>query len=62
MKKEKLIKRIEQGIHILNEEVDMIEYMIKTEKDPLFKKSLINRRLYLINELKIGNEYLKNNK
>jgi len=61
MKKEKLIKEINKGINVINEDIKAIEYLLETEKHTFLKKSLINRLSFLKKELKIGKEFLKLN-
>ena len=61
MKKDKLTEKIKQGLYIINLELKQVEYFIKIEKDPILKKSLINRRSFLKYEYKLGKQYLKKN-
>jgi hypothetical protein len=53
------INKVNKGILILEKEIKYISTQIKTTKEPLLKKSLVNRKKYLLNELKIGKQLLK---
>ena len=56
---EPLRKRIEDGIVLISRELKEINTKIKNEKNKFLKSSYINRKRFLLNELKIGKQLLR---
>lgn len=54
-----LRKKIEDGIAIINHELKEINSKIKFEKNRFLKSSYLNKKRFLLNELKIGKQLLK---
>lgn len=56
---EPLRKRIEDGIILISRELKEINTKIKNEKNKFLKSSYLNKKRYLLNELKIGKQLLR---
>ena len=55
---EPLRNKIEQGIYMINHELKEINSKIKSEKNKFLKSSYLNKKRFLMNELKIGKQLL----
>jgi hypothetical protein len=53
------IEKIKKGLIIIQNEIDFLNKEIKVTKEILIKKSMFNRKKYLMNELNIGKQLLK---
>ena len=56
---EPLRKRIEDGIVLISRELKEINTKIKNEKNKFLKSSYLNKKRFLLNELKIGKQLLR---
>jgi hypothetical protein len=56
---EPLRKRIEDGIILISRELKEINTKIKNEKNKFLKSSYLNKKRFLLNELKIGKQLLR---
>ena len=53
------IKQVQKRIAIFEKEISATDKAVKEQKNPLIKKSLINRRTFLRSELRIGKQFFK---
>lgn len=53
------VQKLNKGITQLQKEITAITKEIKVTKSPLFKKSLINRKKFLMSELSVGKQMIK---
>lgn len=53
------VQKLNKGITQLQKEITAITKEIKVTKSPLFKKSLVNRKKFLMSELSVGKQLLK---
>lgn len=54
-----LRKKIEDGITLISRELKEVSSKIKNEKNKFLKSSYLNRKRFLLNELKIGKQLLR---
>ena len=54
-----LRKKIEDGISLIDREIKEVNSKIRLEKNKLLKSSYLNRKRFLLNELKIGKKLLR---
>jgi hypothetical protein len=53
------VQKLHKGITQLQKEITAITKEIKVTKSPLFKKSLVNRKKFLMSELSVGKQMIK---
>jgi len=53
------VQKLNKGITQLQKEITAITKEIKLTKSPLFKKSLVNRKKFLMSELSVGKQIIK---
>jgi hypothetical protein len=53
------VQKLNKGITQLQKEITAITKEIKVTKSPLFKKSLVNRKKFLMSELSVGKQMIK---
>ena len=53
------VQKLNKGINQLQKEITAITKEIKVTKSPLFKKSLVNRKKFLMSELSVGKQMFK---
>ena len=54
-----LTKKIQDGISLISRELKEVNSKIKTEKNKFLKSAYLNRKRFLLNELKIGKQLLR---